>query len=121
MFGGFGSLFSGSRWREGREGLPVKKEEQGCTAPPPATEDLAAVPRLVPCAPCPFPWIPLVYDLFDVDGEGLGIGVLATGSAMKTGEKMQGQPKGYAVSCLPPPSQPESWSAEQRPAGASPR
>lgn len=45
--------------------------------------------RALPRAPvplCPFPCVPLVYDLFDVEG--------GVGGAMKTGEEMQGQPKG---------------------------
>lgn len=34
----------------------------------------ACLVPLCPCAPCCFPGVPVVYDLLDVDGEGLGIG-----------------------------------------------
>lgn len=65
-----------------------------------------------PSAPCPFPCVPLVYELSCwVWMERVwGMGVLATRGAVKPGEEMQDHPKESAVSCLLPPAT-ESWHA----------
>lgn len=75
--------------------------------------DTAAVPCLVPLCPCAPSHVSPLCTICLMWREGLG--VLATGGAMKTGGKCRVNRRDKLVTSQPAS---ESWRAEQRPAGA---